>query len=59
MKNLLKKISMISCSLILSITMVATTSSASFAIPSSAAWSPWVVKSKAALEHLMETGKQV
>lgn len=48
MKNLLKKISMISCSLILSITMVATTSSASFAIPSSAAWSPWVVKSKAA-----------
>ena len=48
MKKLLRKISMVACSLVLSITMVATTSSASFAIPSSAAWSPWVVKSKAA-----------
>ena len=45
MKKLLRKISMVACSLVLSITMVAATSSSSLAL-NSAGWSPWIVKSK-------------
>ena len=48
MKKLLRKISMLACSLVLSITMVAATSSSSLAL-NSAGWSPWIVKSKSSV----------
>lgn len=48
MKKLLRKISMVACSLVLSITMVAATSSSSLAL-NSAGWSPWIVKSKSSV----------
>ena len=50
MKKLLRKISMVACSLVLSITMVAATSSSSLAL-NSAGWGPWVVKSKSSVER--------
>ena len=46
MKNLLKKIAMISCCLILSITMVGSIASKSYAAPLNATWGGWGVKSK-------------
>ena len=46
MKNLLKKISMISCCLILSITMVGAITFNSYAAPLNAMWSGWHVVSK-------------
>ncbi len=58
MKKLLRKISMVACSLVLSITMVAATSSSSLAL-NSAGWSPWIVKSNLQLESIMGIGKQV